>query len=337
MTTYKGINGFAVQSLASDPSPSDEGQVWYNNTSYAWKLASVTTSGSWASGGNLNTTRETAGGSGSNSSNFIVFGGYSTDTSAASESYNGTSWTNTPSLGTARAQIGGAGTSNTAALGFGGYTPGTTPSNLSETYNGTSWTSTPTLNTTRRAVFGTGTNTAAIGVGGVPPGTSVETYNGTSWTTVGSLTTGQRGGVAGTQTSAVTTAKGGGNNPGGAGATQTWNGTSWTALPGGAYPSPAPALSDLNLFGTQTQAVGTGGIDGGTNVAYSGTNTFNGSTWAASTALPSARYSTGSGGSSFTDSLITGGNTGAPSYSNLNSTLEWTGPGAATTKTITTS
>jgi hypothetical protein len=40
MTTYKGINGFAVQSVASDPSPLDEGQVWYNNATYAFKLAS---------------------------------------------------------------------------------------------------------------------------------------------------------------------------------------------------------------------------------------------------------------------------------------------------------
>jgi hypothetical protein len=57
MATYKGINGFAVQSVASDPSPLDEGQVWYNNATYAFKLARVTTVATWASGGNLNTTR----------------------------------------------------------------------------------------------------------------------------------------------------------------------------------------------------------------------------------------------------------------------------------------
>jgi hypothetical protein len=57
MTTYKGINGFAVQSVGSDPSPLNEGQVWYNNAGYAFKLASVTTAGAWATGGNLNTAR----------------------------------------------------------------------------------------------------------------------------------------------------------------------------------------------------------------------------------------------------------------------------------------
>ena len=64
MTTYKGINGFAVQSVASDPSPLDEGQVWYNNATYAFKLASVTTAGTWASGGSLNTARYLLGGAG---------------------------------------------------------------------------------------------------------------------------------------------------------------------------------------------------------------------------------------------------------------------------------
>jgi hypothetical protein len=98
MTTYKGINGFAVQSVATDPSPLDEGQVWYNNTSYAFKLASVTTSGSWASGGNVSTARQSPGGAGINSSSFIFFGGYTTAYLGTSESYNGTSWTPTPSL-----------------------------------------------------------------------------------------------------------------------------------------------------------------------------------------------------------------------------------------------
>ena len=124
MTTYKGINGFAVQSVASDPSPLDEGQVWYNNTSYAFKLASVSTVGTWATGGNLNTARSALAGAGSNSSNFIVFGG--TPVSTASESYNGIAWTNTPSLNTGRGQISGAGNSNTAALAFGGSIPAVT-------------------------------------------------------------------------------------------------------------------------------------------------------------------------------------------------------------------
>ena len=74
MTTYKGINGFAVQSVASDPSPLDEGQVWYNNATYAFKLAGVTTVGTWASGGSLNTARTSLGGAGTQTS-ALAFGG----------------------------------------------------------------------------------------------------------------------------------------------------------------------------------------------------------------------------------------------------------------------
>jgi len=340
MTTYYGLYGQKVQYLASDPTDVQIGQVWYNSTSATLKVRSATTSGTWASGGNVNTSTGNGGGSGSNSSDFLIFGGYTTTYTGTTQSYNGTSWTTVPaSLNNARAQVGGAGISNTAALAFGGYnTAPAAGTTFSESYNGTSWTNTPSLNTARRAVFGTGTNTAAIIAGGVPPGTSSESWNGASWTTVGSLTTGQRGGVAGTQTSAVTTAKGGGNNPGGAGATQTWNGSSWTALPGAAYPSPAPAISDITFFGSQTSGVATGGVDGNTNVGYAQTNIFNGSSWTSSTSQPAARYDAGfSGGSSFTDSLVATGSAGAPSYSLYNSTLEWTGPGAGVTRTVTVS
>jgi hypothetical protein len=91
MTTYKGINGFAVQSVGSDPSPLDEGQVWYNNASYAFKLASVTTAGAWATGGNLNTARYALGGAGTQTA-ALAFGGNPPDPSVAlTESYNGTS------------------------------------------------------------------------------------------------------------------------------------------------------------------------------------------------------------------------------------------------------
>ena len=89
MTTYKGINGFAVQSVASDPSPLDEGQVWYNNATYAFKLASITTTGTWASGGNLANARGYLGGAGTQSSG-LAFGGNSGGTSLNStEEYTG--------------------------------------------------------------------------------------------------------------------------------------------------------------------------------------------------------------------------------------------------------
>jgi hypothetical protein len=36
MADYKGIQGFAIQNLTSDPT-ADEGQVWYNSTTNVFK------------------------------------------------------------------------------------------------------------------------------------------------------------------------------------------------------------------------------------------------------------------------------------------------------------
>ena len=40
MATYKGIQGYLVESLASDPSASadNEGKIWYNSASNVWKI-----------------------------------------------------------------------------------------------------------------------------------------------------------------------------------------------------------------------------------------------------------------------------------------------------------
>jgi hypothetical protein len=339
MVAYTGIQGQNILIVNSDPANPVEGQIWYNTTSNLLKGYTYVATGSWASGGNVNTARQSPGGAGANSSSFIFFGGYTTAYLGTSESYNGTSWTPTPSLNTARNQLGGAGT-QTAALGFGG----TNGSNLTATeiWNGSSWTSNPTgLNTGRRALGGTGTQTAGLAVGGAdtnPQGNAVESWGGSSWTSVTSLNVGQRSGVAGTQTAAITTAVGTVGMPGpGAAVTQTWNGSVWTSLPAAPFPTSAPGLGDLSIFGTSTQALATAGSDFSTNVTYAPSAIFNGSTWTSSTALPTARGSAGSsGGSSFSDSLLASGVAGAPSYSLLNSTVEWVGPGFST-KTLTTS
>ena len=64
MATYKGIQGYSVQSLASDPTASEaEGQLWYNTTSGTYKI-SVGGAGAWSSGGALNTGTNQAGGAG---------------------------------------------------------------------------------------------------------------------------------------------------------------------------------------------------------------------------------------------------------------------------------
>ena len=132
MATYKGINGYAVQSIASDPSL-DEGQVWYNNATYAIKLASLSTVGTWASGGNLNTARYALDGAGSQTAAVVFGGNAAPGPTGATELYNGTSWTTTTPLTTSRFGVAGAGT-QTVGLAFGGATP--PASNATEEFTG---------------------------------------------------------------------------------------------------------------------------------------------------------------------------------------------------------
>ena len=141
MTTYKGINGFAVQSVASDPSPLDEGQVWYNNATYAFKLAGIQAA-AFSSGGNMNTGRQGLAGAGTQTST-VAFGGNIAAPSgplvasvSATEIWNGTSWTSNPnSLATSRYGLVGFGTQS-SGLGSGGYT-GTGYSTSTEEWTGT--------------------------------------------------------------------------------------------------------------------------------------------------------------------------------------------------------
>jgi hypothetical protein len=322
MTTYKGINGFAVQSVGSDPSPLDEGQVWYNNATYAFKVAAATTVGTWAAGGNLNSGKANLAGAGTQTA-AVAFGG---NPYSASELYNGTSWTTTGSLNTNRQAIGGAGT-QTSALGFGGYTGGA--SGATEKFNGSTWTSNPTgLNTARYRPGGAGSsNTAVLAFGGLisdPVGTtSTETYNGTSWTNVNSLNT-ARGALAGvgTQTSAL--AFGGFPTPNRP-ATESWNGTSWTTV------------NSLNtgrntLAGAGSSNVSALAFGGNSGSATGATELWNGTSWTSNpNSMATVRDSLGGCGTQ-TSALGFGG--GNPVVVN---TEEWTGPGAPLTQTITTS
>ena len=330
MTTYKGINGFAVQSVASDPSPLDEGQVWYNNATYAFKLAAATTVGTWASGGNLNTARNNVASANSGTQTAaLAFGGAAAPgNTGATESYNGTSWTNSPnSLNTARTQLGGTGI-QTAALAFGG-SPVT---GATELWNGTSWTTSPaTLNTTRRDLSGAGLQTATIAFGGVTgaPAYSAnsESWNGTSWTATPALNTARQAiGSAGTQTAALAI---GGNSAGDTttAAMEAWNGSSWTTST-----SIPAARQDGQSFGLQTAAVFAGGQN---NIGSNFANTFlwNGTSWTTNPNSLTTARGTGGGAGTQSSGIIFGGvSDPGPSAA----TEEWTGD-ALQVRTITTS
>jgi hypothetical protein len=66
MADYKGIQGFGVETLASDPTESGSvGQIFYNSTSGTFKVVKPggIAAGTWASGGSLNTDRGYGAGS----------------------------------------------------------------------------------------------------------------------------------------------------------------------------------------------------------------------------------------------------------------------------------
>ena len=53
MATYKGIQGYTVQKLSSDPTAAEAvGQLWYNSGDGAFKVATQS-AGAWSAGGNL--------------------------------------------------------------------------------------------------------------------------------------------------------------------------------------------------------------------------------------------------------------------------------------------
>jgi len=307
MATYKGINGFAVQSVATDPSPLDEGQVWYNNATYAFKLASVTTAGTWASGGALGTGRYSLGGFGLQTA-AVAVGGYNVvpvTNLTNTENYDGTAWTASGSLTTGRRYLSGIGFgTQTAGAIYGGVTNTTLPqtyTNATEEYDGSTWTSGGTLNTAKGNASNAGTQTAAIAFGGSDktPGTGsvaltgTESYNGTSWTNTPSTVI-TRSSVAGfgTQTAALCVT--GNNDVGGnqaTNATESWNGSSWTTIPA----TVNNARNGSSGVGIQTAGLIFGGYTP-SNGNWAATESYNGSSWTSVNSLNTARRGGGAAG-----------------------------------------
>jgi hypothetical protein len=188
MAEYKGIKGFKVQTVSTDPA------------------ASAIATGTWASGGDLNTARY----------------------SAITESWNGSAWTEVNDLNLARQLTVMHGT-QTAALAAGGFksTPAFQVNNV-ESWNGTSWTETTEINTARYKHGGSGTQTDFLIYGGLTPSITniTEFWNGTSWTEVADMATGRSiGGDSGSGSSSSALASGGStdaSSPGITTATEEW-------------------------------------------------------------------------------------------------------------------
>ena len=274
MATYKGIQGYNVQSLASDPTVTEAiGQLWYNSTTGKFKIATEG-AGAWSAGGLLNTYREEAGGSGTQSAGICAGGlqspGDSPRYRAETELYNGTSWTEVADLNTGRATPRGAG-STTAALWFSGGSPGaTSPPANTESFNSVSWTAVSGLTTARRDASGWGTQALACCAGGTPNRTDYEEWNGSAWSAATAFNTG-RSHLAGAGTQTAGLIYGGNNPPPQSNLTELWNGTSWTQVN-----TLNTARQGGGASGTTTAAIYYGGTTG-SNTAV--TELYNGTSW----------------------------------------------------------
>ena len=325
MATYYGTYGQKVQYLSSDPSDPQIGQVWYNSTSAALKVRGVTTTGSWASGGNLNNARSGVGSAGTQTA-AIGVGGFTTDYSKKVESYNGTSWSNetdfTSPIG--RSGLAVVGTEPATLAWSGG--DGVTYPAVVFLYDGSTWTTGTNMPIGRSSATGSGTQTSALSAGGYnddgQPGqlNTCFLYNG-SWTSTGNLNTarsGLGGSSGGTQTATLVF---GGQIS--VASTESFNGTSWTSVN-----SLNTARQTVGGAGTQTAAL----AFGGSPPASGATELWNGTSWTSNpTGLTTARGTAPT--QAGTQTLALNASSNYPGAA----TEEWTGPGVGTTKTVTVS
>ena len=327
MATYKEIFGTNIEVLASDPANPVEGQVWYNSTSNVVKGAAATTSGAWATGGDLNTARSGLAGAGTQTAG-LAFGGQ--PSTAITESYNGSAWTEVNDLNTARYTGAGFGTS-TAAIYASGYNGTANVTNV-ESWDGTNWTEVADVNTARRGIPGGGTSTSGIVAAGTGGLANVETWNGTSWTETTDLNTPRASGQA-SATDSTAAIVYGGYNPGSSttiASNELWNGSSWTEV------------NDLNTARSNTQGVGTATaalVSAGykdtpapaANISPAATELWNGTSWSTDTAQPTPVRNQGAGGTS-SAAFYAGGYDGT---TNIATTLEYVGAGSPLTVTFT--
>jgi len=229
MATYKGIQGYSVQKLSSDPTASETvGQLWYNSEAGKFKLA-VEGAGSWATGGDVNTGKLNMVGFGASQNaalKTVGEGGSPPGLTNKTEIYDGSSWT----------EVADGSQSCQSGAGFGTTTAGINVSGdgtivVSQTWNGAAWTDGNNCNTAIQQAGGIGISTAGMKVSGTNPGgvtVNVETYDGTNWTEGANVNT-ARYQLMGAGSTTAGIVSGGAQPPNtNYDLVESWNGTSWT-------------------------------------------------------------------------------------------------------------
>jgi len=267
MAKYSDIKGFTVQTVSSDPA------------------ASIAATGSFSSGGTLNTPRTELAGTVGIQTAAMATGRSGPAPAAINEQYDGSSWTEVGDLNTGRGRAAAAATSYTASIVFGGVNnPGDATQSITESWNGSAWTEVNDLPAATSDMAGLGTQTSAFCVGGNRTAHSnlVYSWDGTSWTSGTAINTGRQY-LAASGTTPAGLVFGGRTYPGGAGVyanTESWNGSSWTEVN-----DLNTARMQLGGFGTSTSALAMGG---GTPSATAKAESWDGTNWTEVSDLASA-------------------------------------------------
>ena len=232
MATYKGIKGYNVQALGSDPPAvaANEGQVWFNTASQLMKGVDNLGAGTWSTGGVINVAGYGVASGGKTSAGIIVGGAPGAPRETDTETYDGTTWTeanNVPGEG-----VYGTGMGTQTAMLYGAFSPATAGPDF--LWDGTSWAASPAFNTTRYGSAGGGISTDAILAAGWAPGipTNSEEWNGTAWSEGADVNQG-RSQIQGGGTSSTSSIIAGGripippDNSANTTKSEEWNGTSW--------------------------------------------------------------------------------------------------------------
>ena len=337
MANYKGIKGFSVQTLATDPTePASIGQVFYNSTEGVFKVvkAGGGPAGTWASGTSMPTAMNNNTGFGQQTDSISAGGvapGQTVGGFTNVYSYNGTSWTTLSPLPTSTYAAASVGTSSADGFLSTGATGTPTLLNFTLLYNGSSWTAGANANVSGayRDASSRGSTTAAIMFGGytqvplVPGITNTESWDGTSWTIVNAMNTAKNESTGfGVQTAAISAT----GQAAGTSLTnvESWDGTSWTEVA-----EVNTAVNDAGQAGLSTSGIKFGGANGGG--VTGATEFYNGTTWTEVSDLATGRSIGASSGTS-NSALLAGGYSGG----SLSTVEEWNAP-PISIKTFTTS
>ena len=296
MAEYKGIKGFKVQSLGSDPT-NNSGEIWYNTATNLLKYTNYV--GAWSSGTAVNTGRASGVGGAGTMTSALIFGGNTLPPPGITnitESWNGTTWTEVADLNQSKDHLTGYGATNTSAMCVGGHTtipPGNQPAiTSSETFNGSTWSEGADLPVARSYGSGTGITTAGLYVSGIglpplSPQYTAETYeyDGSTWTESNNVgTASYDGGAIGTQTAALYFGGRIESGPTDTAISTEYNGTAWTV-----GNSLTIAKKGYNMCsGITTQALQFGGAEPG-DAESATVMSYDGTSWSTSSSLATGR------------------------------------------------